>query len=98
MKYVLGIDGLVVEASLSPDLVLILDLPAEESLARATGQGQADNFEARGLDFQKQVRSGYAAYAKNRPATTALIDVDGLSPDQVETAIDAALSQLFENV
>lgn len=94
-SFVLALDELVVPAPLQPDLVLILDLPAPESLARAAGRGPADGFEARGLAFLERVRRGYQRYAAARAARTCLLDVSGLGPDAVEARLRERLAALW---
>ena len=50
-------------AGLQPDLVVLLDLPAAEGLARKPGA--RDRFELEGELFHARVRDGYYALAKN---------------------------------
>jgi dTMP kinase len=50
-------------AGLRPDLVVLLDLPAAEGLARKPGA--RDRFELEGELFHARVRDGYYALAKN---------------------------------
>lgn len=76
-----------------PDLTLILDLPAEEGLARAaarSGQG-ADRFESEGLAFHRALREAFRALAAEEPARCVLIDASG-TPEAVEEAIWQAVS------
>lgn len=76
-----------------PDLTLILDLPAEEGLARAaarSGQG-ADRFESEGLAFHRALRAAFRALAANEPERCVLIDASG-TPEAVEEAIWQAVS------
>ncbi|WP_421700868.1 dTMP kinase [Ancylobacter sp.] len=76
-----------------PDLTLILDLPAEEGLARAaarSGQG-ADRFESEGLAFHCALREAFRALAADEPARCVLIDASG-TPEAVEEAIWQAVS------
>lgn len=71
-----------------PDLTLILDLPAEEGLARAaarSGQG-ADRFESEGLAFHRALREAFRALATEEPERCVLIDASG-TPEAVEEAI-----------
>ncbi len=93
--FVLQLDELVVGKELRPDRVLILDLDGHESLARASGRGAADGFEARGVEFQERVRRGYLRYAEARPERSRVIPVGGLDPDQVEAEVAAALGELL---
>lgn len=48
-----------------PDLVLLLDLPVEESLARVVLRGQADAFENQ--EFQERVRENFLTLASLYP-------------------------------
>lgn len=76
-----------------PDLTLILDLPAEEGLARAaarSGQG-ADRFESEGLAFHRALRAAFRALAESEPERCVLIDASG-TPEAVEEAIWQAVS------
>jgi dTMP kinase len=65
-----------------PDLTIILDIPAEVGLARATTRRlaraiageDADNYEKRDLDFHERLRQGYLAVAKADPRRCRVID------------------------
>jgi dTMP kinase len=61
-----------------PDLTLLLDLPPEQGLARATarrgGADGADRFEAEGLEFHRTLRAGYLAIARAAPERCVVID------------------------
>ena len=60
-----------------PDLTLILDVPVEIGLARASerrGSGTADRFEAENVEFHEKLRGSYAALAKLEPERCILID------------------------
>jgi dTMP kinase len=66
-----------------PDLVVWLDLPLEQALAR---RGAAsDRIERRDLDFQRAVARGYARYAE-RDARVVRVDASG-TPDAVAAAL-----------
>lgn len=47
-----------------PDLLLLLDAPAEVVNARREDRGTSDRFEAAGEDFHEKVRDGYRQEAK----------------------------------
>lgn len=94
--FILALDRLVVPEPLQPDLVVILDLDARESLARAQRRGAPDGFEQRGLEFQERVRQGYRRYAQERADRTVLVDVDGLAPEQVAEVLSTKLAGWFE--
>lgn len=81
------IDGLekLVVGSTMPDLTLILDLPAEEGLARADarrGSGKADRFESEAIDFHQGLRKAFAAIAEKNPQRCVVIDASR-SPDVI---------------
>lgn len=72
---------------LAPDLTVILDLPAEEGLARAghraglgAGQGGRDGppaetrFEGRDLRFHEAVRNGFLDIARREPVRCVVVD------------------------
>jgi dTMP kinase len=61
-----------------PDLVLILDLPAEIANGRRSRENQSsagaasDRIEGKGLEFQRRVAEGFRRYAKLAPNTRLL--------------------------
>ena len=71
-----------------PDLVLILDLPAEVAAGRRSRDNQrsskpvSDRIEDTGLEFQRRVAEGFRRYAKLAP-NTVLVDA---SPPAEEVA------------
>jgi dTMP kinase len=58
---------------LKPDLTVLLDIPAEEGLARKSAR-RHDRFEEAGLVFHRRVRSGYLKMAKEEPERWLVID------------------------
>ena len=60
----------------APDLTLILDLPAEQGLARAAHRRtpDEDRFETLDLDFHHRMREGYLAIALAEPRRCRVID------------------------
>src|SRR5262245_6170499 len=65
-----------------PDLTLILDVPAETGLGRATTRRlaraiageDADAYEKRDLDYHERLRQGFLAIAKAEPRRCQVID------------------------
>ena len=55
-----------------PDLVVLLDLPANEGLARK--KGEPDRFERENLAFHRRVREGYLELARANPDQWLVID------------------------
>jgi dTMP kinase len=58
-----------------PDLNIILDLPAEAGLARASRRsGKPDRFESETLDFHAKLRDAYRELAEREPGRCVLVD------------------------
>jgi dTMP kinase len=58
----------IATGGLSPDLYLLLDLPADEGTERQRRDGaEADRIEAAGAAFREAVRNGYLALAESEP-------------------------------
>ncbi|HVC57406.1 MAG TPA: dTMP kinase [Stellaceae bacterium] len=76
----------------SADLTLILDLPAQEGLARAARRsGAADRFERLGLAFHQRLRQGFLRLAADHPRRCAVIDATG-DRDSVHRAVLAVIA------
>jgi dTMP kinase len=83
-----------VQGDLRPDLTLILDVPPEVGLARASARGEPDRFEREKQDFFERVRRGYLALAEQAPARYRVIDASRPLPEvqaQLETALAGVL-------
>lgn len=62
----------------APNLTLILDMPVEAGLARATERGEGeDRYERMGHDFHNRLRQGFLDIAKKDPVRYAVIDATG---------------------
>lgn len=79
----------IATGGLTPDLTLLMDLPAEEGLARAGAAaldpacGRApDSLGGESLEFHRRVRQGYLDLAKREPDRIVLIDAT-LPPESV---------------
>lgn len=80
---------------LSPDLTLVLDLPAATGLARANarrGADSADRFERDDLAIHEARRRGFLALAKAEPLRIAVIDADA-APEMVAARIWAEVER-----
>lgn len=68
-----------------PDLTLVLDLPAEEGLARAARrrapQQSPDRFEGEALRFHESLRAAFLAIAAADPRRCAIIDASAPESD-----------------
>ncbi len=64
--------GRVATGGLSPDLTIVLDLPAEVAAARINRD--PDRMEMQGLEFHKRVRDGFLAEARRQPGRIVVVD------------------------
>lgn len=85
----------LVQGSLRPDQVLILDLPVEEGLKRARQRADLDRFEQEQNAFFERVRAGYHARAKADPERYRIIDASQ-SLAQVQASIQQVLDGLLD--
>ncbi|MBL4748753.1 MAG: dTMP kinase [Magnetovibrio sp.] len=68
----------LVMGDIRPDLTLIMDLPVEEGLKRASLRGVGeDRYERMGLDFHKRLRKGFLDIANKDPGRCVIIDATG---------------------
>ena len=80
-----AVDGLV------PDLVVLLEVPADVAGARLAASGALDRMEAAGDDFHQRVALGYRELAAADPGRWAVVDGSG-SIDEVAARVSAAVS------
>jgi dTMP kinase len=79
----------------APDLTLILDLPAEEGLARvAARQGAGDRFERLDPAFHERLRQGFRRIASADPARCVLIDASLAEASVHRAVLDAVERRL----
>lgn len=73
-----------------PDLTIVLDLPAEASLARGLARGgPEDRFEAMGLGFQERLRAGFETLVADAPGRCVPVSAQG-SEAEVASRVRAA--------
>ena len=82
----------MVHGDLKPDFTLLLDLPVEQGLERASRRGEADRFEQESLRFFNRVRQAYLARAEFNPKRFEIIDASG-DLDQVWVQIESVLER-----
>lgn len=63
-----------VQQGLKPDVTILLDITAEQGLARARHRGPADRFETEQLQFFEAVRRAYLAIAERDKQRVCVID------------------------
>lgn len=64
----------LVQGDFRPDLTLLLDVPVEIGLARASKRGALDRFEQEKVDFFERVRTAYLGMAERSPERYRVID------------------------
>ena len=84
----------LVQADLRPDLTLILDIPVEIGLQRASQRSAPDRFEREQTEFFERVRQGYLSIAANEPERCVVIDASQPLED-VQRDITTALKSFF---
>lgn len=77
---------------LRPDLVVLLQVPAEVSAARLATLGRPDRLEAAGPEFHARVAEGFQALAAADPQGWAVVDGVG-TIDEVTARITAVLAE-----
>ena len=82
----------LVHGDLQPDLTLLLDLPVELGLRRASDRGEADRFEQESLEFFERVRAAYLERARSSPQRFAVIDASK-NVDEVWSQIESVLQE-----
>ena len=83
----------LVVGTTAPDLTLILDLPVEDGLKRATrSAGIEDRYERMGRDFHERLRQGFLDIAAREPRRCAVIDARP-PPDDVWQAIRQTVAE-----
>ncbi len=84
---------------LTPDLTVVLDLPAEAGLARAgrrtaPGPEAESRFEGRDLRFHEAVRNGFLDIARKEPARCVVVDASAPADDvarQIAAVVESKL-------
>jgi dTMP kinase len=96
-----GIDGdtiarleELVQGGFRPDLTLLLDVPVEIGLARASQRGTLDRFEQEKVAFFSRVRQAYLELARQHDGRYRLIDA-AQPLEQVQQQLDIALKAIF---
>lgn len=81
----------VATGGLVPDLTLLLDLPPEIGLARAT---KGDRLDRESLTFHQRVRQGFLAEAERQPARWRVVDARRPLAEVIDTCRTACLEAL----
>jgi len=83
----------IATGELKPDLTVLLDISAEEGLARQRGKKQ-DRFEQEELSFHQRVREGFLKLAANEPERWLVVDASQ-SKTKISEIIWQRVSQIL---
>lgn len=92
-KVIAGFESLV-QGTLRPDLTLLLDVPVEVGLARASDRSAPDRFEQEKVDFFERVRQVYLERAAAEPVRYRVVDA-GQSLAAVQQQIEGVCRTLM---
>ncbi|OOZ39017.1 dTMP kinase [Solemya pervernicosa gill symbiont] len=84
-----------VQGELRPDATLILDVPVEIGLARASQRGELDRFEREKEEFFNNVRNAYLSLAEQYPKRIHIIDA-APALEVVQSQLADVLKQIME--
>jgi len=85
----------LVHGDLQPDLTLLLDLPVEQGLRRASNRSVSDRFEIESLAFFERVRAAYLERAATADGRFARIDASG-AIERVWAQVERVLEERLE--
>lgn len=85
----------LVQGSLRPDTVFVLDVDVELGLQRAAERSEKDRFELQQVEFFERVRSCYLDRAKNSPDRYLIVDA-GRQLIDVQKQISGYLNELLK--
>jgi dTMP kinase len=85
---------LIVQGSLRPDLTLILDIPVEIGLKRASERSEPDRFEQEKTEFFQRVRKAYLDIARQYSDRCVVVDASQ-SLEAVQREISIALEAFW---
>ena len=81
-------------AGTAPDLVVLLQVPAQEVVRRLVARGGTDRFEAAGAAFHARVAEGFGALAAAQPGLWAVVDGCGSEAEVAERVWSAVEERL----
>lgn len=83
-----------VAKGMSPDAYIILDLPPEVSLKRASDRSEPDRLEQNDLEYFKRVRKGFLDFAERHKDKTYIVDATQ-SIEDVQLSLSKVLDAVF---
>ncbi|THB70489.1 MAG: dTMP kinase [Gammaproteobacteria bacterium] len=86
-----------VQGELRPDMTLLLDLPVEVGMERATKRGELDRFEVEQMSFFERVAAIYRQRAQAEPQRFRVVDASKVITEvheQIKSIFEAKFSEL----
>lgn len=77
-----------------PDITLVLDLPAEDAMARVQGRGAENNNDRGSLEFYESLRNGFLNIVKDNPSRCVTVDASQ-DMQQIATKILEVVEEKF---
>ena len=84
--------GRLANGGLTPDLTILLDMPAQRSMERIGKE--TDRMESRGVEYMEAVRQGFLQELTHSSEATAMIDADQ-SPEDVSREMLAIVAEVL---
>lgn len=84
----------LVVAGREPALTIVLDLPVEEGLKRASASGVEQRFESKGAAYHEKVRAAFLEIARRAPQRCAVVSAEGSAAEVEARVRDAVRSRL----
>ncbi len=83
-------------ADLTPDLILLLDLPVQDGLIRRREEGDWNRLDAYEVEFHQRVREGYLSMAADDPARWLIVDA-AAPMDEIQAELQSLVFHRLSN-
>jgi dTMP kinase len=93
LEFIATLRHQVVGTDCAPDLTVVLDLPVEAGLRRASSRpGSETRYESMSVEFHRRLREGFLTIAKAEPDRCVVVDASA-DIDAVQSAVRAAVER-----
>lgn len=83
-------------ADLTPDLILLLDLPVQDGLIRRREEGDWNRLDAYEVEFHQRVREGYLSMAADDPSRWLIVDATA-PMDEIQVELQSMVFHRLSN-
>jgi dTMP kinase len=83
-------------ADLTPDLILLLDLPVQDGLIRRREEGDWNRLDAYEVEFHQRVREGYLSMAADDPSRWLIVDA-AAPMDEIQAELQSLVFHRLSN-